>query len=152
MEENMPQKKIWVTPIHIDELNQRGKNTLSDHLGIEFTEVGDDFLKAKMPIDPKTVQPLGIMHGGASSALAETVASAAGNYCLDLKRYIAVGLELNINHLRPVRKGFVIAIAKPFHLGKKTQVWEIKIYDVEEKLVSISRLTLCVVEKKETPQ
>ena len=138
-------QSIWVALPSLDALNQRCRNSLSDHLGIEFVDVGDDFLTARMPIDQRTVQPQDIMHGGASAALAETVGSVAGNYCVDPKSYYCVGLELNINHLRPVKRGWVDAVAKPLHLGRKTQVWEIKVYDEKKKMVSIARLTLMVM-------
>src|SRR3989344_2145815 len=135
-------KSIWVHPLSLEEINRRAKNTLSDHLKIEFIKVGDDHLIARMPIESHTHQPMGIMHGGASAALAETVASAAGNYCVDQSTKICVGLELNINHLRPVRSGFIHAVASPLHLGKTTQVWDIKIHDETKRLVSVARLTL----------
>ncbi len=144
----MAQKPIWTTPISVEEINKRARHSLSDHLGIEFTEIGDEHLTATMPIDPRTVQPMGILHGGASGALAETVGSAAANYCIDQNVKMCVGLELNINHLRQVRIGKVTGVAKPLHLGKTTQVWEIKIYNEERVLVAISRLTMAVIEKK----
>jgi len=144
----MKKRAIWALGLTPQEINERAANTLSDYLGIRFTEVGDDFLSAVMPIDQKTIQPMGIMHGGASAALAETVASAAANYCIDQNAQIAVGLDLNINHLRAVKSGFVKAIARPFHLGQTTQVWEIKIFNKEEALVSIARLTVAVIAKK----
>ena len=117
-----------------------------EHLGIEFTEIGDDFLKAKMPVDAKTHQPLGFVHGGATAALAETVASAAANYCVG-KDQVCVGLDLNINHIRPVKEGFVIASTTALHLGKRTQVWEIKIVNEAGQLVSAARLTIAVIAK-----
>ena len=144
----MRKKSIWITPISVEEINSRAKNTLSDHLGIVFTETGDDFLSASMPIDSRTVQPMGILHGGASCALAETVGSAAANYCVDQKQHVCVGLDININHLRPVQKGKVTGTARPFHLGKKTQVWEIQICNEEGQLVSVARLTMAVLEKE----
>jgi uncharacterized protein (TIGR00369 family) len=137
---------IWKVPIEVEEINHRCRNTLCDHLGIEFIEVGDDFLTAKMPVDRRTNQPMGIVHGGATAALAETVASAAANYCIDATK-IAVGLDLNINHIRAVQSGFVTGIAKPLHLGKSTQVWEIKIWNETRQLVSAARLTIAVINK-----
>ena len=137
---------IWKIPISIEEINRRGAGTLADHLGIVFTEAGDDFLSATMPVDHRTIQPMGILNGGASCALAETVGSTAANFCVDPKLFAAVGLDININHIKAVKRGFVTAIAKPFHLGKSTQVWDIKIYDEEKRLVSVSRLTLSVIE------
>lgn len=144
------EKAIWITPFTLEELNQRAENSLSAHLGIEFTEVGGDFLTASMPIDQRTHQPMGIMHGGASSALAETVGSAAANYCIDQHQYVCVGLDLNINHIRSVRSGFVRAVATPFHLGKTTQVWDIKIWDESKRLVSVARLTVAILRKTES--
>src|SRR3989344_7090440 len=143
----MAQKPIWISPISLEDINKRARNSLSDHLGIEFIEIGDEHLSATMPIDPRTIQPMGILHGGASSALAETVGSAAANYCVDQNTKVCVGLELNINHLRQVRMGKVTAVAKPLHIGKTTHVWEIKIYNEQKQLVAISRLTLVVIEK-----
>lgn len=138
---------IFFEKVTVDMVNKRAKNSLSDHLGIIFTEIGEDFLTATMPVSEKTLQPMGIMHGGASAALAETVGSAAGNFCVDTSKFVCVGLEININHLKPVSKGAVTAIAKPYHLGRKTHVWEIKLYNNEGKLTAISRLTLAVIEK-----
>ena len=136
---------IWITPLILEDVNLRAKKSLSEHLGIQFTEVGNDFLTATMPVDHRTVQPMGIMHGGASCALAETVGSA---YCVDQNLYVCVGLDININHIRPVKSGSVKGIARPIHLGKKTQVWEIKIFNEQNKIVSVSRLTLAVLEKQ----
>jgi len=138
---------IWKTEISTAELNQRSKGSLSDLLGIVYTEVGPDFLEASMPVTPKTMQPMGILHGGASAALAETVGSAAGNFCVDLEKFLCVGLDLNINHIRPVKSGSLKGVAKPFHLGRKTQVWEIKILNDGGDLVAISRLTLAIIER-----
>ena len=138
-------KPIWLTPLELSAVNRRAQDTLSHFLGIEFIEVGEDFLTARMPIGAKVSQPMGVMHGGASAALAETVASAAANYCVDQEVKVCVGLELNINHLRPLKAGYADAVAKPLHLGKTTQVWEIKIYDSEKKLISAARLTLAII-------
>jgi 1,4-dihydroxy-2-naphthoyl-CoA hydrolase len=139
--------KIWTTPINLDLLHERCKNSLSDHLGIVFSDVGDDYLAATMPVDHRTKQPFGILHGGSTCALAETVASAAANFCIDQKTQVAVGLEINVNHMKPVKSGLVKAVAKPLHLGKTTQVWEIKIYN-SEILTAVSRLTLAIVERR----
>lgn len=139
---------IWITPLTLEEVNQRCKNSLSDHLGILFTEIGKDFLTATMPVDQRTMQPMGIMHGGASAALAETVGSAAANYCIDQNVSVCVGLDLNINHIRPVKSGYVKGIAKPFHLGKTTQVWEIRIVNEVGNLISVSRLTMAILSKE----
>lgn len=138
---------IWKTPLTIEIANTRSQNTLVTHLGIEFLKVGDDCLVAKMPVDHRTKQPIGIMHGGASCVLAETVGSIAGNYCLDLTKQYCVGLDINTNHIRSVREGFVYATAKPFHLGRSTQVWSIEINDEQGKLVSVNRLTMAVMDR-----
>ncbi len=138
---------IWTIPVTIEEINHRCRNTLCDHLGIEFIEIGDEHMTARMPVDRRTNQPTGIVHGGATAALAETVASAAANYCVE-KGKICVGLDLNINHIRSVSAGFVIAIAKPLHLGKRTQVWEIKITNEAKQLISAARLTIAVLSSK----
>ena len=141
-------KLMWKTPLTLSEINARAKNTLSDHLKIEFIEIGDRHLTARMPISSILMQPMGIVHGGATAALAETVASAAANYCIDQAVHICVGLELNINHLRSIQAGYVDAVATPLHIGKTTQVWEIKIYDELKHLTSAARLTLAVIAKK----
>jgi len=135
---------IWKIPVTVEEINHRCKNTLVDHLGIEFVEVGDQFMRAKMPVDQRTNQPMGIVHGGATAALAETVGSAAANYCVE-KGKVCVGLDLNINHIRAVGAGFVTGTARPFHLGKSTQVWEIKIENEAKQLISAARLTMLVI-------
>ncbi len=142
------EKHIWAAPFTLEEINRRCENSLSDHLGIQFTEIGKNFLTASMPIDQRTLQPMGIMHGGASAALAETVGSAAANYCIDQNAFVCVGLDLNINHIRAVKSGFVKAIANPFHLGKTTQVWEIQVINEEGKLISVSRLTMAILSKE----
>lgn len=141
--------KIWKHELRLEDVANIRKNTMVDHLGIEFIEVGDDFLKAKMPVDHRTIQPIGIMHGGASCVLAETIASIGGNYCVDQEKYYCVGLDININHIRSVKSGYVFGITKPIHIGKTTQVWEIKIYDEKDRLISISRLTLIVLKRED---
>src|SRR5438045_2147648 len=110
--------KIWQTEINLQLVTDRAKNTMSDHLGIEFIAVDDDSLTAKMPVNSRTRQPFGIMHGGASCVLAETVGSTAAHFCVDYEKYYCVGLDINTNHIRSIREGTVIGIAKPFHLGK----------------------------------
>ncbi len=136
---------IWKTIIDIALANERGKNTMAEHLGIEFTAVGEDYLVARMPVDHRTLQPIGIMHGGASCALAETVGSTAANFCVDITTHYCVGLDINTNHIRSMREGYVWATAKPFHLGRTTQVWEIDIRNAAEQRVSINRLTMAVL-------
>lgn len=118
------------------------------HLGIEFTEIGDDYIAAQMPVDHRTKQPMGLLHGGASVTLAETLGSTASVLCIDLEKQTVVGLEINANHIRAAREGFVKGIAKPIHLGRSTQVWEIKIYNDANQLTCISRITNAVLEKK----
>lgn len=135
-----------VTP---EALNRLSKNTLAEQIGIVFTAVGADFLEAKMPVDSRTHQPFGMLHGGASVALAETMGSVAGTCCVDTNREFCVGLDINANHVRSVRKGFVKGITKPLHIGKKTHVWEIRIVNEADELVCISRITLAVLEKKD---
>lgn len=137
---------IWKQEIDLARIIARSKNTLVEALGIQFTEVGDDYLIATMPVDQRTKQPIGIMHGGASCALAETVGSTAANFCVDQQHY-CVGLDINVNHIRAIRSGLVIATTKPYHLGKSTQVWGIEIKDEHQKLISVSRLTMAVLKK-----
>lgn len=140
-------QQIWQTSISLLALETRSKNTIMEYLGIEFTEVGDNFLVARMPVDDRTRQPLGIMHGGASCVLAETIGSSAANYCVDNTKFYCVGLDINTNHVRSVREGYVIGTAKPIHLGRSTQVWGIEIVNEESKLISITRLTMAVLSK-----
>jgi 1,4-dihydroxy-2-naphthoyl-CoA hydrolase len=138
---------VWKTQTTLDHLKERSKNTLADHLGIEYLEIGDDYLKARMPVDHRTKQPAGLLHGGASVALAETLGSIAAALCIDRDKKEIVGLEINANHIRPVNKGWVIGVAKPIHIGSTTQVWEIKIYNELDKLTCISRLTVANINK-----
>lgn len=138
---------IWKMPINQNLLQARAKNTFAEFIGIRFIDIGDDYLKATLPVDHTTKQPLGFLNGGVSAALAETVASTAANYCVDQKDYYCVGLDVNANHLRPVLSGIVTAIAKPLHLGNKTQVWEIKIENDAQKLACIARMTVAVVNR-----
>ncbi|MFO7822739.1 MAG: hotdog fold thioesterase [Cyclobacterium sp.] len=128
-------------------LNQLGKESMTGYLEITYTAIGDDFLEATMPVSPKTKQPFGLLHGGASVVLAESLGSVAAFLTIDNDKSYAVGLEINANHLRPVKEGMVTGRAKPIHLGKKTQVWEIKIKDSQDKLSCISRITLAILQK-----
>ena len=139
---------IWKKNFSLEEVQASRANTLVDHLGIEFCEIGEDFLSAKMPVDHRTHQPYGIMHGGASCALAETIASVAANYCVDNEQYYCVGLEINTSHVKMARSGYVTGVAKPLHLGQSTQLWEILIHDEKRQLISVSRLRMAVLEKK----
>lgn len=132
--------------IDLNVLIQMSKNTIGEHLGIEFVEKGEDFLIAKMPVDHRTKQPFGLLHGGASVVLAETLGSIASVLCLDdPKTQKAVGLEINANHLRPVTEGWVYGKATPIHVGRKTHIWDIKITNEDQKLVCVSRLTVAIV-------
>jgi len=139
---------IFRENISLEALNMLSRNTMAEGIGIEFTAIGQDHLEAKMPVDSRTHQPFGLLHGGASVALAETMGSVAATCCVDTSRQFCVGLEINANHIRSVRKGFVKGITKPIHIGKKTQVWEIRIMNDQEDLVCISRITLAVLDKK----
>ena len=118
-----------------------------DHLGIVFTDVGEETLTATMPVDRRTKQPFGIMHGGASAALAETIGSIAANFCIDTDKNYCVGLDINTSHLRKATHGHVKGVARPIHIGKTTQVWEVRIYDEGDRLVSQSRLTMITLDK-----
>ncbi|QTS84005.1 hotdog fold thioesterase [Coxiella endosymbiont of Amblyomma nuttalli] len=139
---------IWKTALNLTKAAERSKNTMVTYLGIEFTEIGDDYIRARMPVDHRTYQAIGIMHGGASCVLAETVGSIAGNFCIDPNEFYCVGLEINTNHIRSICSGYVIGTAKPFHLGRSTQVWGIEILDEKDRLISVSRLTLAILKKQ----
>lgn len=139
----MPQ--IFRQAVNLAAMNAFAAGSMVDHLGIVFTAVGEDWLQATMPVDARTRQPYGLLHGGASVVLAETVGSSAGNLCVDNATQMCVGLEINANHLRAVREGVVTATARAVHVGRSTQVWEIRIEDAAGKPVCISRLTLAVV-------
>lgn len=138
---------IWRTTATPAELNERGNRTLSGYLGIRVTEIGPDFLRATMPVNEHTHQPFGVLHGGASVALAETVGSLAALLCLD-PTHIALGQDINANHLRSISSGLVTATARPFHLGRSSHVWHIEIRDEQERLICVSRLTMAVVERR----
>ena len=139
--------RIFKESATLESLNKWSQNTLAEHLGIEFVEIGDDFLVARMPVNAKTHQPLGLLHGGASVALAETLGSVAATLCLDENKF-CVGLEINANHLKGVRNGFVKGTTKPIHIGKQTHVWEIRISNDLNELICISRITMAVLEKR----
>ncbi|WP_066832083.1 hotdog fold thioesterase [Rufibacter ruber] len=131
----------------LEQLNAWNKNTLGEHLGMEYTEIGDDYLIGRMPVDHRTHQPMGLLHGGASVALAETLGSVAATMFLDLEKQYCVGLEINANHIKSVRSGFVYGKATAVHVGRKTQVWEIRITSEAGDLVCISRITMAVLDK-----
>ena len=138
---------IWKQTGSLDEINASSRNTMVSTLDIRVVEVGEDFLRGTMPVDERTKQPFGLLHGGASVALAETLGSLAGNLCLDGSKEVAVGLDINANHIRATTGGIVTGTAKALHIGRTTQVWEIRIEDEKQRLVCISRLTLAVVPK-----
>ena len=142
------QDTIWFRKdIVVDQLQYLAKGNMGEHLGMVFTEIGSNFLKATMPVDHRTKQPYGLLHGGASVALAETVGSVASALVVDTDKFLVVGLEINANHLRGVREGLVTATCTPIHIGGTTHVWDIKIHDEKGKLVCISRLTVAVLKK-----
>jgi 1,4-dihydroxy-2-naphthoyl-CoA hydrolase len=141
---------IWRNAATPAELNERGSRTLPGYLGIRVTEIGEDFLRATMPVNERTHQPFGVLHGGASVALAETVGSLAAMLCVD-PNYLALGQDINANHLRSISSGLVTATARPFHIGRTSHVWHIEIRDEQERLVCVSRLTMAVVERRPKP-
>lgn len=139
---------IWHTRPTIEAMRDSHLNTLVSHIGMEFTEIGDDYLIGRIPADERTSQPYGIVHGGASVVLAETLGSCAASWCVDRTRFLCVGQEVNANHLRPVREGWVTGTAQPIHLGRRSQVWGIELRDDSGKPSCISRLTMAVIEKE----
>lgn len=141
---------IWFNKqVSLSQLDTLGRDTMGEFLGMEWTEIGDNFLKMRMPVGKRTIQPYGLLHGGASCALAETVGSIASHLVIDPKKYLCVGLEINANHIKSVSKGYVTATCLPLHLGSSTHVWDIKIQDEEGKLVCVSRLTVAILSRKE---
>lgn len=121
---------------------------MGGHIGIEFTKVGEDYLEAKMPVDHRTQQPMGLLHGGASVALAETMGSIAAYCVIDRSKYFCVGLEINANHLKGAKSGYVVGKTSPIHIGKQTHVWEIRIRDEQDNPICISRITMAILEIK----
>ncbi|WP_316796003.1 hotdog fold thioesterase [Pedobacter agri] len=138
---------MWFKNFTVEDLNGRPRNHIGALLGIQFTEIGVDFIEGTMPVDERTHQPAGILHGGASVVLAETLGSIASYMLIDPEKYVAVGLEVNANHLRPVKTGLVRGICKPIHIGAKTHIWDIKIYNDRGKMSCVSRLTVAVINK-----
>ena len=143
----MNDASIWAFTPDLAALNNNAHHMVG-HVGIEFTEIGDDYVVARMPVDRRTHQPTGLLHGGASVTLAETLGSMGAFMCVDPERYQVVGLEINANHVRGVTSGWVTGTARPLHRGRTTQLWEIKIVDEAGKLVCVSRITMAVLEKK----
>lgn len=139
---------IWLKPTELDEINTRSLNTAVAHLGIEITEVGDNFLVGRVPVDHRTKQPFGLLHGGVSVVLAETLGSIAA-YHASPEGHLAVGLDINANHLRAVRSGWVTGTAKAVHIGKTTHVWQIDMVDDSGKLTCVSRITMAILPPKD---
>jgi 1,4-dihydroxy-2-naphthoyl-CoA hydrolase len=138
---------IWQSLRSLEELNSGSAGTMVEYLGIEFTEISDDFIRGTMPVEARTRQPYGLLHGGASVALAETLGSTGATMCVDATQYQCVGQEINANHVRPARTGLVTGTARPVHLGGRTQVWTIDIVNEAGKLVCTSRLTMAVIRR-----
>jgi 1,4-dihydroxy-2-naphthoyl-CoA hydrolase len=138
-------KPIWHRAYTLDEIHFKGE-CMPNYLGIEFTELGPDFVRGRMPVDGRTRQPFGILHGGASVALAETLGSVAASLVVDRSKQRCVGQEINANHVRAISDGYVIGTARPAHIGRRSQVWEIRITDEQERLVCISRITMYVMD------
>jgi 1,4-dihydroxy-2-naphthoyl-CoA hydrolase len=132
----------------LEMLNNLSPNTMTEHLGIVFTKIGEDSIEATMPVDHRTHQPMGLLHGGASVVLAETLGSVAATCCLDMGKQYCVGLEINANHIKSVREGIVTGTTRPIHIGKRTQVWEIKITNEQQELVCVSRITMAIIDRK----
>jgi 1,4-dihydroxy-2-naphthoyl-CoA hydrolase len=140
---------IWFNKgLSLDKLKPFDSATMGEHLGIEWQEIGDDYLKCRMPVDHRTRQPYGLLHGGASCALAETVGSIASALVVDQEKFACVGLEINANHVKSATDGYVIGTASPLHLGANTHVWDIKIHDEAGKLICVSRLTVAIIPRK----
>jgi 1,4-dihydroxy-2-naphthoyl-CoA hydrolase len=136
---------IWFGNHTVEEVQKRGVGTMVEYIGITITELGEDFIRGTMSVDHRTQQPMGLLHGGASAALAETLGSLAANLVVDNQKQYCVGLDINANHIRSARSGVVTGTARPFHLGRTTQVWSIEIVDEQNKLVCVSRLTMAVL-------
>lgn len=143
----MSDTTIWTVADPISEARRVSTEDMSSYLGIEFLEAGDDWLRGRMPVDERTRQPAGVLHGGASVALAETLASTAAYFSLDASSHYCVGLEINANHIRTAREGYVYGIAAPLHLGRSTQVWEIHITTEDDALICICRCTMAILQR-----
>jgi len=141
---------IWKVRPELAAVIRLQQGTIADSLGITITEIGEDFVRGTMPVDRRTHQPMGILHGGASVVLAESLGSMAANFCVDVGSHYCVGLDINANHIRAVRSGLVTGTARPVHLGRTTQVWEIRIEDERGRLVCVSRLTMAVLAREGT--
>lgn len=141
-------KQLFKPGITVAQLNALSRNTLAENLGIEITAMGGDYIEAKMPVDRRTHQPYGLLHGGASVALAETLGSVAAHCTIDNQTKYCVGLEINANHIKSAKTGFVTGITRPIHVGQRTHVWEIKITNEQKELVCVSRITMAVIDKR----
>jgi 1,4-dihydroxy-2-naphthoyl-CoA hydrolase len=139
---------IWFRPYTLEELQGRHAGSMANNLDIRFTEIGPDYLRGTMPVDSRTLQPFGLLHGGASATLAETLGSVASNCCVDSPRFYCVGQEINANHIRSTRNGRVTGTARPIHIGVRSHVWDIRIEDEQGRLTCVSRLTMAVLENK----
>ncbi|MGI9263807.1 MAG: hotdog fold thioesterase [Gammaproteobacteria bacterium] len=139
---------IWFESPSLDALNKMSENTIHDALGIRFSAIGDDYVQATMPVDRRNHQPYGLLHGGASVVLAESLGSVGAGMCVDQRRFLVVGQEINANHLRSVTDGVVTGTARPVHMGRRSHVWEIDVNDDQQRLICISRLTLAVLPRK----
>ncbi len=142
---------VWLDKnVSLETLRSLGKGTMTEHLGIEWVELGNDFIRAKMPVDHRTNQPYGLLHGGASCVLAETLGSVASHLIVNSSQFYCVGIEINANHIRSAKNGYVYGVCSPVHLGSSTHVWDIRITNEEEKLICISRLTVAIIKKKDS--
>ncbi|HEU4859105.1 MAG TPA: hotdog fold thioesterase [Chitinophagaceae bacterium] len=142
---------VWFDKnVSLETLRSLGKGTMTEHLGIEWVELGNDFIRAKMPVDHRTNQPYGLLHGGASCVLAETLGSVASHLIVNSSQFYCVGIEINANHIRSAKNGYVYGVCSPVHLGSSTHVWDIRITNEEEKLICISRLTVAIIKKKDS--
>lgn len=139
---------VFNPTLNLEMLKELSANTMVEHLGIVFTAIGEDYIEATMPVDHRTHQPMGLLHGGASVSLAETLGSVAATFCVDFNKQYCVGLDINANHIKSVREGTVTGRTTPIHIGKRTQVWEVRITNEQQELVCISRITLAVIDKR----
>ena len=146
--DTMAKEPIFPDYLSLEALNHLSEGCMVEHLGIVFTEIGPDYLKATMPVDHRTKQPMGLLHGGASVALAETMGSVGATSIIDMNKFHAVGLEINANHIKSAKQGVVTGIAKALHLGRGTQVWSIEIFNEDDQLVAVSRITMAILERK----
>jgi len=139
---------IWKNEVDIDQLNKTGEASMQGHLGILITEIGEDFLKATMPVDHRTQQPYGLLHGGASAVLSETLGSVSAGLCVDFNHHYVVGIDINAKHLKSAKTGLVTGICKPVKIGRTLHVWQTEIFNEENQLVCISQLTVMVIPQK----